>query len=239
MEDRHLIKLFFVRAEKALQILKERYGNTLYRIAMNILGNHQDAEETTDDTYLAIWNAIPPKEPDPLAPYVYRTGRNMALKRLEYLSAEKRNKFVYNENDISLSVCNRGAINSEIHNYWFIIDCKSPEEASNYFDECHKKMMDLYKSEEGFVFKGTENETDYKFENGNAASYSVVNENGKQKTNIINDDGSETPIEESDTLSQVKTKINSYDMSNTVGAIWELSYTEGESSVCLWAEIMY
>ena len=98
MEDRHLIKLFFTRAEKALQILKERYGNTLYRIAMNILGNHQDAEETTDDTYLAIWNAIPPKEPDPLAPYVYRTGRNMALKRLEYLSAEKRN----NRYDLSL-----------------------------------------------------------------------------------------------------------------------------------------
>jgi len=91
MEDKQIIKLFFARAEEALRILKERFGNTLYKIAMNILGNHHDAEETTNDTYLAIWNAIPPKEPDPLAPYVYRTGRNMALKRLEYLSAEKRN----------------------------------------------------------------------------------------------------------------------------------------------------
>ncbi len=91
MEDKQIIKLLFMRTEEALRVLKERYGNTLYRIAMNILGNHHDAEETTNDTYLAIWNAIPPKEPDPLAPYVYRTGRNMALKRLEYLSAEKRN----------------------------------------------------------------------------------------------------------------------------------------------------
>ena len=91
MEDKQIIKLLFMRAEEALRILRERYGNTLYRIAMNILGNHHDAEETTNDTYLAIWNAIPPKEPDPLAPYVYRTGRNIALKRLEYLSAEKRN----------------------------------------------------------------------------------------------------------------------------------------------------
>ena len=91
MEDKQIIKLFFMRAEEALDILKDRYGSTLYRIAMNILGNHHDAEETTNDTYLAIWNAIPPREPDPLAPYVYRTGRNMALKRLEYLSAEKRN----------------------------------------------------------------------------------------------------------------------------------------------------
>lgn len=91
MEDKQIIKLFFARAEDALRILSERYGKTLYRIAMNILGNHHDAEETTNDTYLAIWNAIPPKEPDPLAPYVYRTGRNTALKKLEYLSAEKRN----------------------------------------------------------------------------------------------------------------------------------------------------
>lgn len=91
MEDKQIIKLFFMRTEEALRVLKERYGKTLYRIAINILGNHHDAEETTNDTYLAIWNAIPPKEPEPLAPYVYRTGRNMALKRLEYLSAEKRN----------------------------------------------------------------------------------------------------------------------------------------------------
>ncbi len=98
MEDKQIIKLFFMRAEESLQVLSERFGNTLYKIAMNILGNHHDAEETTNDTYLAIWNAIPPKEPEPLAPYVYRTGRNMALKRLEYLSAEKRN----NRYDLSL-----------------------------------------------------------------------------------------------------------------------------------------
>ena len=98
MEDKQIIKLLFERTEKAIQALKERFGNTLYRIAVNILGNHHDAEETTNDTYLAVWNAIPPKKPDPLASYVYRTGRNMALKRLEYLSAEKRN----NSYDLSL-----------------------------------------------------------------------------------------------------------------------------------------
>lgn len=91
MDDQNIIKLFFMRSEEALKIIRVRFGNTLYRIAMNILGNHHDAEETTNDTYFALWNAIPPKEPDPLAPYVYKTGRNMALKRLEYLSAEKRN----------------------------------------------------------------------------------------------------------------------------------------------------
>ena len=98
MDDKQIIRLFFARAEEAIYVLKERFGSTLYKIAMNILANHNDAEETTNDTYLAVWNAIPPKEPEPLAPYVYRTGRNMALKRLEHLSAEKRN----NSYDVSL-----------------------------------------------------------------------------------------------------------------------------------------
>ncbi len=98
MEDKQIIKLLFMRAEEGLRLLNDRYGKTLYRLAMNILGNHHDAEESTNDTYLAVWNAIPPKEPDPLAPYVYRTGRNTALKKLEYLSAEKRN----NRYDLSL-----------------------------------------------------------------------------------------------------------------------------------------
>lgn len=49
-----------------------------------------DAEECTNDTYFAPWNAIPPVSPDPLAPYVYRTGRNTALKRLHRDTAKKR-----------------------------------------------------------------------------------------------------------------------------------------------------
>lgn len=58
---------------------------------MNILGSRQDAEECVNDTYLAIWNVIPPQRPDPLPPYIYRTGRNIALKRLRDNSAQKRN----------------------------------------------------------------------------------------------------------------------------------------------------
>ncbi len=90
MDDRQILKLFFARAEGAIEALAEKFGNTLERIAMNILENREDAQESTNDTYLAIWNAIPPREPEPLAPYVYRTGRNMALKHLTHDRAQKR-----------------------------------------------------------------------------------------------------------------------------------------------------
>ncbi len=90
MEDSQIIALLWRRAEKALTALAQKFGKGLYSLAMNILGSPRDAEETVNDTYLALWNAIPPQRPDPLTPYVYRTGRNIALKKLRSLTAQKR-----------------------------------------------------------------------------------------------------------------------------------------------------
>ncbi len=91
MEDKQIMALLFERAEQALAELEKHYGARLFRLTLNILTNTQDAEETVNDTYLAVWDAIPPKEPDPLSGYVYKTGRNLALKRLRHDSAAKRN----------------------------------------------------------------------------------------------------------------------------------------------------
>lgn len=102
MDDKNIIKLLFSRAESAIHELSIRFGKQLYRIAYNILENQLDAEECTNDTYLALWNAIPPMSPDPLAPYVYRTGRNTALKRLHRETAQKRDS----RYDVSLEELN-------------------------------------------------------------------------------------------------------------------------------------
>ena len=90
MKDSEIIDLYWARNEKAIAATKEKYGNYCHTIAFNILHNNEDAEECTNDTYLALWNAIPPVSPDPLAPYVYRTGRNTALKRFHRETAKKR-----------------------------------------------------------------------------------------------------------------------------------------------------
>lgn len=93
MEDRKIIQLLWERAESAIGALAKKFGRRLLATARNILGNHQDAEESVNDTYLAVWNAIPPKEPDPLAGFVYKTGRNLALKRLRYNTAQRRSAY--------------------------------------------------------------------------------------------------------------------------------------------------
>ena len=91
MEDQKIIKLLFARSEAALTALARRFGQRLHQTAMSILGSFRDAEETVNDTYLAVWNTIPPAKPDPLAPFVYKIGRNTALNRLRSNLAQKRN----------------------------------------------------------------------------------------------------------------------------------------------------
>jgi len=90
MDDKKIIALLWQRAESALHALERKFGKGLYRLALNILSIPSDAEESVNDTYLALWNAIPPARPDPLAGYVFRVGRNTALKRLRDETAQKR-----------------------------------------------------------------------------------------------------------------------------------------------------
>lgn len=101
MDDKRIIDLLFARAEEALDELSKRFGNGLLRMATQILTSHQDAEEAVSDTYLALWNAIPPAKPDPLTPYVYRVGRNTALNRLRQRSARKRSAYEISLDELS------------------------------------------------------------------------------------------------------------------------------------------
>lgn len=91
MEDKKILQMLWNRTEAALDALAKKFGRRLLQTAFNILGNPQDAEEAVNDTYMALWNTIPPEKPDPLAGYVHRTGRNVALNKRRHLTAQRRN----------------------------------------------------------------------------------------------------------------------------------------------------
>lgn len=93
MDDQQILTLLWQRSENAISTLAQQFGNLLYRITHNLLGNPQDAEECVNDTYLAVWNSIPPKRPEPLQPYICRIGRNIALNRLRSNTAQKRSGY--------------------------------------------------------------------------------------------------------------------------------------------------
>lgn len=64
MDDIEIINLFFNRDEKAINELKKNYETYLRKVSMNILGDESDAEECLNDSYLSVWNSIPPAKPE-------------------------------------------------------------------------------------------------------------------------------------------------------------------------------
>ena len=91
LKDHEIIDLFFERSEQAITELISKYGAAIRKVASNVLGNGQDVEECQNDTYLQVWNRIPPTRPENLGAYVCRIARNVSLKRYHANTAQKRN----------------------------------------------------------------------------------------------------------------------------------------------------
>ena len=91
MDDSKIIELFTERSEQAIIELSNKYGRLCESVAGSILPDPEDVEECVNDAYLGVWNTIPPKNPEYLPGYVCKIVRNLAVKKLRYNSAGKRN----------------------------------------------------------------------------------------------------------------------------------------------------
>lgn len=90
MEDSEIIELYWRRDERAVSETEEKYGALCTRIARNILGGAEDAEECVNDALHQAWNAIPPQRPDKLGAWLGRVTRNLALNVWKRNRAQKR-----------------------------------------------------------------------------------------------------------------------------------------------------
>ena len=93
MEDLQIIELYFARDEQAIKETDRKYGKMCFKVAKNLLSNNEDSEECVNDTYLTVWNKIPPTRPNNFTAFICKITRNLSLKRLEVLSAMKRSAF--------------------------------------------------------------------------------------------------------------------------------------------------
>lgn len=92
MTDREIISLYIKRDEQALRETQTVYGKYCEKIALNILGDAEEARECVNDTLLKAWENIPPDEPRILSAYLAAITRNEAISRYRREMAEKRGK---------------------------------------------------------------------------------------------------------------------------------------------------
>ena len=90
MDDREIIGLFFERKERAIEETALKYGKLIFRISYNLLLSKEDSRECVNDTYLALWNTIPPSKPDPFSAFICKIARNLSIKKLRDKNAQKR-----------------------------------------------------------------------------------------------------------------------------------------------------
>ena len=115
MQDSKIIDLFFERSEQAITELSIKYEKLCRQIAVNILANEEDSLECINDSYLAVWNTVPPRRPENLKYYLCRIVRNNALKRFHSNTAVKRNSHY----DVALQeleecLCDENSIDREL-----------------------------------------------------------------------------------------------------------------------------
>lgn len=100
LDDSKIIELYFARDENAIKETDIKYRKYLYKLAYNILHDERDCEECLSDTYLGVWNAIPPTVPSSFAAFIAAIVRRCAIKRYHTLSKKRA---VPSEMTVSLS----------------------------------------------------------------------------------------------------------------------------------------
>lgn len=88
--DKEIISLFLERNEKALSAVSSKYGSYCGAVAKSILNNAQDAEECVNDTWLKVWETIPPQRPNNLGGFLAKIVKNISLNRYRYSRSQKR-----------------------------------------------------------------------------------------------------------------------------------------------------
>ncbi len=90
MEDAKIVELYWNRDQSAITQTASKYGSYCMAIAGNILGNHEDAEECVNDTYMQAWNSMPTHRPAVLSTFLGKITRNLSFNRYKYERAKKR-----------------------------------------------------------------------------------------------------------------------------------------------------
>jgi RNA polymerase sigma-70 factor (ECF subfamily) len=90
MTDEMILDLYWERSEAAISETSKKYGRYCYSIAYNILHNNEDSEECTSDTYMKVWESVPPNRPTVFRAFLGKITRNLSLNKYKEQRTIKR-----------------------------------------------------------------------------------------------------------------------------------------------------
>lgn len=115
--DEEIIELYWRKEETAIGKTDKKYGELLFRIAYNVLNDKCDSEECQNDTYMDIWNAIPPARPLVFPAFIIQIARRIAIDRYRQKNSKKNipSEFKVSMDDLSYCLKSNEEIDSNLN----------------------------------------------------------------------------------------------------------------------------
>jgi RNA polymerase sigma-70 factor (ECF subfamily) len=93
MDDQKIKQLLFERSDAALGEIAQKYSALYKSVLRQMLSNECDVEECENDLLLAVWNSIPPNDPQNLGSYLCTVARRISINRLKFNTRKKRSAY--------------------------------------------------------------------------------------------------------------------------------------------------
>lgn len=113
MEDSEIVSLIYNRSEIGIEELRNKYNQLLLTLAVAILKNNSDSEESVADTYLKVWKTIPPYKPNFLKAFVCKLTRQISIDK--YRANHRKNEKETSLNDIDYEIASKYSTDDEFY----------------------------------------------------------------------------------------------------------------------------
>ena len=90
LEDEKIVDLLYVHDELGLNETKNKYEKLLNSLSFGIVRNQDDSFECVNDTYLKIWNVIPPNKPQFFKAFICKIVRQISIDKYRYNHRQSR-----------------------------------------------------------------------------------------------------------------------------------------------------
>ncbi|PCJ92703.1 MAG: RNA polymerase subunit sigma-70 [Flavobacteriaceae bacterium] len=100
--EKHIVELLQERNEKAISLLYEHYGNTLYGVAYKVVRDEELAKDVLQESFVKIWKKSDSYDASKakLFTWLFRITRNTAIDKLRSVKTKSDKEIQINVSDV-------------------------------------------------------------------------------------------------------------------------------------------
>jgi RNA polymerase sigma-70 factor (ECF subfamily) len=100
--EKHIVELLLERDEKAISLLYEHYGDTLYGVAFKVVRDEELAQDILQESFIKIWKKSDTYDSSKakLFTWLFRITRNAAIDKLRSINTKSEKEIQIDVSDV-------------------------------------------------------------------------------------------------------------------------------------------